>query len=778
MGSVGEYQWKATLGLSAGAQYCYRVYLGTTDLLGSDPSPWFWTQLPAGSTQSFSFAVLGDTGQLVDRTGSTTTCNGNPDQANVMARIANSGVRFLVQTGDFGHPNNDQKNFGDLTQTGCNTSAVFGPDFWKNVGASIPTFTAPGNHGVSNNALLVDFPQSQAVSTSSGKYAMVTYCCLNGTNSQSQQTAWYAFDAGNARFYVLTAAWADNNLGTITSSRANGLYQNDYDNHWTPSSPQYQWLKSDLEAHASTPIKFAFFHFPMYSDNATEVSDSELQGANSLEGLLASNGVRIAFTGHAHMYERNKPSALGLVTYVTGGGGARLEPITGDGCASFDAYGIGWSYSANNGAGGGSRCGAVPATPTSITQVFHFLEVTVNGTSVTVAPTDEMGRTFDVQTYDFSGSGTPPGSITGTVTDATTNSPIAGATVSYSGGSATTDSSGSYTLNDVPPGSYSVTASASGYTSQTQAVSVRSGTAAQQSFQLTPTPPPDTTPPTAPDDLSATADSSTSVALSWTASTDDVALTGYNIYRSPAGAGSWARIGSTSGAASYTDNTAAASTSYDYRVTAFDAAGNESDPSSVATVTTPVGTPPVFSDGFESGNLNNWTSRSGLAVEGSITHSGSYAAEGNTTNGGTYAKKTLPATYADAYSRIYFDLVSQSSQVNLLRLRTSGGTSIGYLYVSTSGKLGLRNDAGGATFTSTTSVSLNTWHSLELHTVINGTSSSTEVWLDGTKVDELSVTTSLGTAPVGQLQIGEVQSGRTYDVVFDDVIFDTQRIGT
>ena len=33
--------------------------------------------------------------------------------------------------------------------------------------------------------------------------------------------------------------------------------------------------------------------------------------------------------------------------------------------------------------------------PTSASQVFHFLLVTVSGTTVTVAPTDETGRTLD-----------------------------------------------------------------------------------------------------------------------------------------------------------------------------------------------------------------------------------------------------------------------------------------------------------------------------------------------------------------------------------------------
>src|SRR5215212_2842462 len=59
---VLEYQWKAQLNLIPGTQYCYRVYLGTSpvnqiDLLGSDTAPVFWTQVPSGSTESYSFDV-------------------------------------------------------------------------------------------------------------------------------------------------------------------------------------------------------------------------------------------------------------------------------------------------------------------------------------------------------------------------------------------------------------------------------------------------------------------------------------------------------------------------------------------------------------------------------------------------------------------------------------------------------------------------------------------------------------------------------------------------
>ena len=159
-----------------------------------------------------------------------------------------------------------------------------------------------------------------------------------------------------------------------------------------------------------------------------------------------------------------------------------------------------------------------------------------------------------------------------------------------------------------------------------------------------------------------------------------------------------------------------------------------------------------------------------------MVHDGTYAAQANTTNGNTYAKKILPATYADGYARIYFNLVSYASQVNLLRDRTSTDTSIGYLFVNTSGKLGLRNDIAATTITSVTSVGSG-WHALEFHLVINGASSTTEVWLDGVKVNDLSVTTDLGSNLIGRLQIGEVMTARTYNVVFDNVVFDVRPIG-
>ncbi|WSV65979.1 glycoside hydrolase family 6 protein [Streptomyces sp. NBC_01013] len=92
----------------------------------------------------------------------------------------------------------------------------------------------------------------------------------------------------------------------------------------------------------------------------------------------------------------------------------------------------------------------------------------------------------------------------------------------------------------------------------------------------------DTQAPTAPTGLTSTAKTSSSVSLSWTASTDNTGVTGYNVYRGGVQVG-------TSTTTSYTDTALTASTAYSYTVKAKDAAGNVSAASSALSVTTSAG---------------------------------------------------------------------------------------------------------------------------------------------------------------------------------------------
>lgn len=81
----------------------------------------------------------------------------------------------------------------------------------------------------------------------------------------------------------------------------------------------------------------------------------------------------------------------------------------------------------------------------------------------------------------------------------------------------------------------------------------------------------DTTPPSKPLDLIATPLSTSAIGLSWGASTDNVGVAGYYIYRD---GNQVATVGATS--TTYTDTGLATSTSHYYYVAAYDAAGNVS----------------------------------------------------------------------------------------------------------------------------------------------------------------------------------------------------------
>lgn len=70
---------------------------------------------------------------------------------------------------------------------------------------------------------------------------------------------------------------------------------------------------------------------------------------------------------------------------------------------------------------------------------------------------------------------TTTGTITGRVTNASTGAGISGATVSYSGGSVVTDANGYYTLRAVNPGTQTVTATLTGWVTESTSVTVVSG---------------------------------------------------------------------------------------------------------------------------------------------------------------------------------------------------------------------------------------------------------------------------------------------------------------
>jgi chitodextrinase len=101
-------------------------------------------------------------------------------------------------------------------------------------------------------------------------------------------------------------------------------------------------------------------------------------------------------------------------------------------------------------------------------------------------------------------------------------------------------------------------------------------------------PPPDTTPPSVPGGVSVGGATSSSLTVSWTASTDNVGVTGYDVLRG--GTSTPVTVTGTS----YTAGGLTANTAYSFQVRARDAAGNVSAYSAAAsgTTTTTGGPPP------------------------------------------------------------------------------------------------------------------------------------------------------------------------------------------
>jgi chitodextrinase len=95
----------------------------------------------------------------------------------------------------------------------------------------------------------------------------------------------------------------------------------------------------------------------------------------------------------------------------------------------------------------------------------------------------------------------------------------------------------------------------------------------------------DVTPPSVPDNISEPSNTITSVSLSWVASTDDVGVAGYHVYRNGSLVGS-------PGGTTYTDTGLSVGSNYTYTISAYDAAGNTSAQSAAFSASSSTDTTP------------------------------------------------------------------------------------------------------------------------------------------------------------------------------------------
>ncbi len=199
----------------------------------------------------------------------------------------------------------------------------------------------------------------------------------------------------------------------------------------------------------------------------------------------------------------------------------------------------------------------------------------------------------------------------------------------------------------------------------------------------------DTQAPTVPTGLSAQAISSSQINLSWTASTDNIGVTGYRIYRClGSNCTTFTQI-TISATNSYSNTGLSASTAYTYRVSAYDAAGNVSAQSGSASATTSSGggggdtqapTVPTGLSGqaISSSQINlSWTaSTDNVGVTGYRIYLNSVLIDTSATN--SYSDTGLSASTTYTYTVSAYDAAGNvSSQSTSASATTSNNSSSG-----------------------------------------------------------------------------------------------------
>ncbi len=179
----------------------------------------------------------------------------------------------------------------------------------------------------------------------------------------------------------------------------------------------------------------------------------------------------------------------------------------------------------------------------TVPQGLHSMDVTTSSVNLMwTASTDNIGVTG----YRVYRNGIQVGTVSGT---------------SYTDSGLTANQSYTYTVRAV------------------DAAGNLSGTSTPLSVTTTAPPAQDNQAPSVPQNLHSMGVTASSVNLMWTASTDNIGVTGYRVYRNGI------QVGTVSGT-SYTDSGLTANQSYTYTVRAFDNAGNLSGASAPLTVTT------------------------------------------------------------------------------------------------------------------------------------------------------------------------------------------------
>jgi len=381
----------------------------------------------------------------------------------------------------------------------------------------------------------------------------------------------------------------------------------------------------------------------------TIVENSGTTSVNSVEADLTYDQTKLQFVSID-----TSTSPFNISALASGGSGtvsvasATATPVTGQqtvAVVTFKAIGLGSTPVAF-----ASTSGIAESTNNT-----DFLGSTTGATYTindTIAPSVPSGLTATTRTAT---------SVAFSWTASTDDVAVTGYKIYRGGTQIATTASTSYTNTGLTPSTnYSYTVAAYDAAGNTSAQSTALATSTTA----------DTTAPSVPSGLAAGTRTLTTIPLTWTASTDNVAVTGYKIYRGGTQVG-------TSSTASYTDSGLTPGTNYSYTVAAYDAAGNISAQSTASSFATLADTTaPSVPSGLTSATQTtttislNWTaSTDNVAVTGYKIYRGGTQIATTATTSYTDISLTTGATYS--YTIAAYDAAGNTSAQSAAKIVTT-----------------------------------------------------------------------------------------------------------
>jgi len=531
-------------GLSPATKYFYSIGSTTQVLAGNDANHFFVTSPVAGTAVPTRIWVLGDSGT-----------------ANTNAQAVRNA--YLSFTGSI-HTNLWLMLGDNAYETGTDSeyqAAVF--NMYPTMLRQSVLWPTIGNH---------DTAQSSNPPASLPYFAMFTL----PTNAQAGGMAsgtekYYSFDYGNIHFIC---------LDSMTSDRSS-------------TGPMATWLRADLSS-STRQWTIAFWHHPPYTKGSHN-SDTEtelVQMRQTFLPILEEAGVDLVLAGHSHSYERSylidghygTSSTFTNAMKKDGGSGrpdasgAYTKPTLGPGTHEGAVYAVAGSS--------GQTSGGLLNHPAMFISLNNLgsMVLDVNGNTLDAKFLRENGEVWD---YFRIVKGTvapvPPAAPTSlaamTVSSSQINLTWTDNANNENGFKVEQSTDGTNFTQIAMLGSNAVSFSVTGLSaSTTYFYRVASfNDAGNSAFSntasaTTSAPPPPL--PAAPSGLSATAASSTQINLSWTDNSGNES--GFRIERCKnPNCTNFAQIAQVgAGVTTFADTTVNRNTAYNYRVRAFNAAGN------------------------------------------------------------------------------------------------------------------------------------------------------------------------------------------------------------